>query len=146
MVTTITLGKRIGIAFQMVGTRAPVVARETGVPVTSINALLRRGSRRSEFTEKILEVLPPTLVNHDWIRTGEGSPEPLAVAPIVKILPEIVDAFSVQFKQSTAATVDRETIERLAKKFAQDTTFVVHLALARLRDDVDAGEPILVSL
>lgn len=70
------LGKRLGIAFQMVGIRAPAVARATGVPVTSINALLRRGSKRSEFTEQILSVIPKDKVNHEWVRTGLGTPEP----------------------------------------------------------------------
>lgn len=70
------LGNRIAVAFKRVGIRAPAVARSTGVPVTSINALLRRGSKRSEFTEQILSVIPRDKVNHEWVRTGQGTPEP----------------------------------------------------------------------
>jgi hypothetical protein len=71
------LGKRIGVAFEMCGVRAPQVARETGVKVATINALLRRtNSERSSFLEQILSVLPPDKVSHDWVRTGRGTPAP----------------------------------------------------------------------
>jgi hypothetical protein len=74
------LGKRLGIAFEMCGVRAPEVARAANVPVATINALLRRGSKRSEYTEKILAYLPRNKVNHEWVRTGQGKPEPLLTA------------------------------------------------------------------
>lgn len=71
------LGKRIGIAFDKCGVTAPQVARLTGVKVATINALLRRTtSERSSFLEQILSALPAEKVNHDWIRTGRGTPEP----------------------------------------------------------------------
>lgn len=71
------LGSRIRIAFELAGTSAPAVARATGVPVASINALMLRDSKRSEFTEQICAVLPPERVNVDWVRSGQGTPEPL---------------------------------------------------------------------
>ena len=55
---------------------APEVARAARVPVASINALMRRDSKRSEYTEAILSVLPKGQVNLDWVRTGFGSPDP----------------------------------------------------------------------
>lgn len=70
------LGKRLGTAFEMCGTTPPRVARASRVPVASINALLRRDSKRSEFTEQLLSVLPASRVNHEWVRTGQGTPEP----------------------------------------------------------------------
>ncbi|MDM0028401.1 S24 family peptidase [Variovorax saccharolyticus] len=73
------LGARIKIAFELSGVRAPQVARATEVPVAAINALLRRNSRRSEYTEKILSALPPDKVNHEWVRSGVGSPRPAAL-------------------------------------------------------------------
>lgn len=72
------LGKRLGIAFERSGLRVPDVARKLGISATSINALIRRDSERSGFTEKFLGLIPPDLVNHDWVRTGQGSPEPVA--------------------------------------------------------------------
>jgi hypothetical protein len=70
------LGARIKTAFELAGMRAPQVARATGVPVAAINALLRRDSRRSEYTEKILSALPADKVNHEWVRSGIGNPTP----------------------------------------------------------------------
>ena len=70
------LGARIKKALEMAGLRAPDVSRATDVPVAALNALLRRDSRRSEYTEKILSVLPADKVNHEWVRTGLGSPDP----------------------------------------------------------------------
>lgn len=71
------LGKRLATALNMVGKTPPQIARATGVPVASINALIRRDSKRSEFTEQMLDAIPADRVNHDWVRTGQGSPEPI---------------------------------------------------------------------
>jgi hypothetical protein len=85
------LGKRFEVAFELAGKRAPDVSRETGVPVASINALIRRNSKRSEFTEQILSALPPHLVNHDWVRTGRGSAAP-DKKPAAKVQAQVVQA------------------------------------------------------
>lgn len=76
------LGDRIKKALEMAGTKAPDVARASGVPVANINALMRRSSKRSEFTEAILAVLPSTLINVNWVRTGQGTPEPTSVVSL----------------------------------------------------------------
>lgn len=81
------LGKRIATAMEMAGTSTPDVARASGVPAASINALMRRDSQRSNFTEAILSVLPAHRVNIEWVRTGQGTPDPksgLPAAPAAK--------------------------------------------------------------
>ncbi|CDG83873.1 hypothetical protein GJA_3253 [Janthinobacterium agaricidamnosum NBRC 102515 = DSM 9628] len=50
-----------------------------------------------------------------------------------------IDALYVKFKANSPITVNRDTVNAMAQHFAQDTTFVTHLALARLRDDIAAG-------
>ncbi len=72
------LGKRFEKAFEMAGLRAPQVARASGVPAATINAMMRRDSRSTGFTEELLAVLPAHRVNIDWVRTGQGTPEPIA--------------------------------------------------------------------
>ncbi|WP_371434648.1 hypothetical protein [Polaromonas sp.] len=49
------------------------------------------------------------------------------------------DALYVKYKSNSAMTVDRSTVEFMAKHFDQDTTFVTHFALARLRDEIQKG-------
>ncbi|MDM0053832.1 LexA family transcriptional regulator [Variovorax sp. J22R115] len=70
------LGARLKTALQLAGLRAPEISRVTNVPVAAINALLRRDSRRSEYTERILSALPLDKVNHEWVRSGKGEPVP----------------------------------------------------------------------
>lgn len=71
------LGKRIETALKMAGVSAPDVARATGVPVATLNALMRRDSKRSEFTEALVAYLPKNKVNAEWVRTGQGTPDPV---------------------------------------------------------------------
>lgn len=101
------LGKRIETAFDMAGVGTPEVARKTGVPAASINALMRRDSVRSNFTESILAVLPPHKVNIDWVRSGQGSPEP---------------------KQGTAPQAQKEATSNAAPRQAAAAVNVVHEA------------------
>lgn len=49
------------------------------------------------------------------------------------------DALYVKYKSNGTMTVDRPTVELMARHFDQDTTFVTHFALARLRDDIQRG-------
>lgn len=78
------LGTRIKQAIELAGTNPPDLARASGVPVASINALIRRDSRRSEFTEQLVAVLPADKVNLDWVRTGHGKPQPPVQLQLVK--------------------------------------------------------------
>lgn len=71
------LGKRIAKAIDLSGVSAPDVARASGVPVATLNALMRRDSKMSTFTEAIVAALPQNRVNLDWVRTGRGTPDPL---------------------------------------------------------------------
>lgn len=50
----------------------------------------------------------------------------------------------VNLKTNAVMTVDRNAIDEMAKIMGQDTTSLVHLALARLRDDIIRGN--LISL
>lgn len=70
------LGERIKKAINLSKTNAPDVARASGVAIASINALMRRSSKRSEFTEQIIRELDPQKVNIDWVRTGNGISDP----------------------------------------------------------------------
>ena len=45
----------------------------------------------------------------------------------------------VKLKSNSPFTVNREAVDSMAEHFDQDTTFVTHFALARLRDDIQAG-------
>ncbi|MBC7379435.1 MAG: hypothetical protein H7346_18610 [Burkholderiaceae bacterium] len=49
------------------------------------------------------------------------------------------DALYVKLKTNSLFTVNRETVDFMAEHLAQDTTFVTHFALARLRDDILSG-------
>ena len=71
------LGGRIKVALERAGMNAPEACRRAEVPLQSVNALMRRDSRRSEFTDKLLSVIPDSVVNKDWVRTGRGSPDPI---------------------------------------------------------------------
>ena len=46
------------------------------------------------------------------------------------------NAFPLKFKDDTLATVSRHTVQTMAKKLGFNETQVVHLALARLRDQL----------
>ena len=70
------LGKRLAHAFALCGTSAPQVSRATGVPLPTINALLRRDSDRSQYVHQLVEALNPHRVDIDWVLTGRGEPEP----------------------------------------------------------------------
>ncbi len=76
------LGKRFAVAFRMAGFNPPAVARLTGIPVATINALTRRDSKRSNYVEQLLAILPAEKVNVEWVRTGQGTPEPINTAPM----------------------------------------------------------------
>lgn len=45
-------------------------------------------------------------------------------------------AFPLKFKDDTLATVSRRSVQAMAKKLGFNETQVVHLALARLRDQL----------
>jgi len=49
------------------------------------------------------------------------------------------NALFVKLKTNSRLTVDRKVVDDMAKYFGQDTTFVTHFALARLRDEIVAG-------
>ncbi|RYX90902.1 MAG: hypothetical protein EOO28_27955 [Comamonadaceae bacterium] len=49
------------------------------------------------------------------------------------------DALYVKLKTNSLFTVNREIVDFMAQHFDQDTTFVTHFALARLRDDILSG-------
>lgn len=70
------LGSRIKIAINMAGMTPPQLARASGVEVATINALINRDSRRSEYTEKLVAALPGHKVNLDWVRSGQGDKHP----------------------------------------------------------------------
>lgn len=73
---SMSLGERVGVALEMCGIRPPDLARSSGVEVATINALIRRKSKSSLYLEQLLQHLPASRVNLQWIRTGLGSPEP----------------------------------------------------------------------
>lgn len=72
-------GKRLQIAIEKCSLSVPQVARATEVPVPTINALIRRDSKRTEYMESLIACLNPTKVNVEWVRTGVGSPEPIGM-------------------------------------------------------------------
>jgi hypothetical protein len=45
----------------------------------------------------------------------------------------------VKLKTNAIMTVDRGTLDTMSQIMGQDTTSLVHLALARLRDDIQRG-------
>lgn len=72
-------GKRLHIAIEKCSLSVPQVARATEVPIPTINALIRRDSKRTEYMESLIACLNPTKVNVEWVRTGVGSPEPIGI-------------------------------------------------------------------
>lgn len=70
-------GKRLQTAIAMCNLSVPQVARATDVPVPTINALIRRDSKRTEYMESLIACLNPSKVNVEWVRSGRGSPDPI---------------------------------------------------------------------
>lgn len=83
-IAAMNLGTRIKKAIELAGTNPPDLGRASGVPAASIHALIRRDSRRSEFTEQLVAALPADKVNLDWVRTGHGKPQPSVPLQLVK--------------------------------------------------------------
>lgn len=77
------LGGRIRVALERSGLTTPEACRRAEVPLQSINALMRRDSKRSEYTDRLLAVIPDHVVNKDWVRTGLGSPDTISLAAAV---------------------------------------------------------------
>jgi phage repressor protein C with HTH and peptisase S24 domain len=76
---TMNLGGRLKRALSMAGIPPAGAARQAKVPIASLNALFRRDSRRSQYADKVLDIIPDGKVNKDWVRTGKGSPDPTLI-------------------------------------------------------------------
>ena len=118
------LGGRIAIAIKRSGMKAPEVCRRAGVPLPSINALMRRDSSRSEFTDKLLAVIPDSAVNKDWVRTGQGTPDAIGVAPRAAILGNVTPITTATSGQKgtgiTAITTSRAALQSVQADLISD--------------------------
>jgi hypothetical protein len=101
------LGGRIKVALERSGMKTPEACRRAQVPLQSINALMRRDSSRSEFTDALLSVIPDHVINKEWVRTGRGSPDTIAAAApaVVSNVTPISAALSGSKGGSQAATL-----------------------------------------
>ncbi len=160
------LGKRLAHAFTLCGTSAPQVSRATGVPLPTINALLRRDSDRSAYVQQLVDALNPRRVNIDWVLTGRGEPEPEpqhrtgahndlpvkmpaqpainSAAPVQSAamlhLPRLAVAAigSGERRQYVAAAIDTQTLE-LPASWAESVHGAAGLCWSQMEDDSMTG-------
>ena len=70
------LGHRIEAALAHMKWSVTDLARVCGVADTTIGAIIRRNSDRSNFTEQIIKGFPADKISHEWLRDGSGKMEP----------------------------------------------------------------------
>lgn len=70
------LGGRIKQARDHMKWSAVDLAQKTGVANTTIGALEKRDSRRSEYAEALIAAFPADRISHDFLRTGRGTLTP----------------------------------------------------------------------
>lgn len=72
-------GERIEAALQEMQWGPKELEQQTGVADSTISALTRRGSDRSNYKESIIKGFPPDQISHEWLRNGTGSMKPMVV-------------------------------------------------------------------
>lgn len=66
-------GERIEHALQEMQWGPKDLEQRTGVADSTISALTRRGSDRTNYKEAIIKGFPPERINHEWLRNETGS-------------------------------------------------------------------------
>lgn len=66
-------GERIERALQEMQWGPKDLEQRTGVADSTISALTRRGSDRTNYKEAIIKGFPPERINHEWLRNEVGS-------------------------------------------------------------------------
>lgn len=69
-------GERLDAALSKMKWGPKDLERASGVADSTISAIVRRGSDRSNFKEDLIAGFPSDKISHDWLRTGEGQIEP----------------------------------------------------------------------
>lgn len=69
-------GERLDAALSKMKWGPKDLERASGVADSTISAIVRRGSDRSNFKELLIAGFPSDKISHDWLRTGEGQIEP----------------------------------------------------------------------
>ena len=72
-------GNRLEIALTVMEWTVTDLARICNVADTTIGAIIRRNSDRSNYSEQIIKAFPPDKVSHEWLRSGVGSAKPKPV-------------------------------------------------------------------
>jgi hypothetical protein len=65
-------GERIEAALQEMQWGPKDLEQRTGVADSTISALTRRGSDRSNYKESIIKGFPAAKISHEWLRNGVG--------------------------------------------------------------------------
>lgn len=66
-------GERIEAALAHLGWGPKDLERTTNVADSTISALVRRGSDRSNYKDDLIAGFPPEKISHDWLRNETGS-------------------------------------------------------------------------
>lgn len=69
-------GERIEAALQEMQWGPKELEQKTGVADSTISALTRRGSDRSNYKEAIIGGFPPERIDHEWLRSEAGTMKP----------------------------------------------------------------------
>jgi phage repressor protein C with HTH and peptisase S24 domain len=65
-------GERLEIALKTMGWGFKDLESRTGVADSTINAIVRRGSNRSDYKDAIIEGFPPDRISYEWLRSETG--------------------------------------------------------------------------
>lgn len=68
-----TFGERLEMAMIEMKWGPKDLERGTGVPDSTISALVRRGSDLSKYKERLIRHFPVTKISHDWLREEVGT-------------------------------------------------------------------------
>ena len=69
-------GERIEAALQEMQWGPKDLEQKTGVADSTISALTRRGSDRSNYKEALIKGFPSERINHEWLRNETGTIKP----------------------------------------------------------------------
>lgn len=79
-------GGRIREAREFLGWTAVQLADRSKVPNTTIGALEKRDSKRSQYAEDLVAAFPPDRINHSYVRTGKGRLDDVHAQPSSNVI------------------------------------------------------------
>ena len=65
-------GERLGLAMDYMKWKPKELSKRSGVEAPTIGALVNRGSDMSAYKDTLIDAFPIEVINHKWLRTGDG--------------------------------------------------------------------------